>query len=175
MGSSTWPAILPTQAQICRSLGTWTDRLVDLVLLFTCFFAIPLACQRFLHTAFFAGLEIEGMTFDFFNDVFLLDLALKPAQCIFKRLAFLNANLCQKNYTSRRPTLGMDQITGNGRQDSIKATPPGIHGHVRTRRFYKQMRQNKLLGGDGLLGRGVAYLSIGRSALLTFEWRAVYL
>jgi hypothetical protein len=36
------------------------------------------------------------MTFDFLNDVFLLNLALKPAECIFKRLAFLNANLCQR-------------------------------------------------------------------------------
>jgi hypothetical protein len=35
------------------------------------------------------------MTFDFFNDVFLLDLAFKPTQCIFERLAFLNANFRQ--------------------------------------------------------------------------------
>ncbi len=85
------------EAQICRSLGTWTDRLGDLVLLFTSFFAIPLSCERLLDTALFARFQVEGMTFDFFNDVFLLNLAFKPAQCIFKRLAFLNANLCQRN------------------------------------------------------------------------------
>lgn len=35
------------------------------------------------------------MTFDFLDDVFLLYLPFKPTQCIFKRLAFLYANLCQ--------------------------------------------------------------------------------
>ena len=59
------------------------------------------------------------MTFDFLNNVFLLDLALKPAQCIFKRLAFLNANLCQREYTSRRPTLGNHQSTGSRDKFSI--------------------------------------------------------
>jgi len=61
------------------------------------------------------------MTFYFLNNVFLLDLAFKPAQCIFKRLAFLNANLCQGNYTSRRPLLGNLQSTGNGDKESINA------------------------------------------------------
>jgi hypothetical protein len=32
----------------------------------------------------------------------LLNLALKTAQCIFKRLAFLHANLCQMNHTSKQ-------------------------------------------------------------------------
>ena len=36
------------------------------------------------------------MTFDFLNNVFLLDLAFKPAQCVFKRFAFLNANFRQR-------------------------------------------------------------------------------
>lgn len=36
------------------------------------------------------------MTFNFLNNVFLLNLALKPAQCIFKRFAFLNANFRQR-------------------------------------------------------------------------------
>jgi hypothetical protein len=79
-----------------------------LVLLFTSFFAISLACQRLFYTALFTGLQVEGMTFHFLNDVFLLNLAFEPAQCIFKRLAFLNANLCQRTYTSRRPTVGKE-------------------------------------------------------------------
>ncbi len=66
-----------------------------LVLLFTSLLAIPLARQRFFHALALAGFQVEGMTFDFFDDVFLLYLAFEPAQCIFKRLAFLNANLCQ--------------------------------------------------------------------------------
>jgi len=68
---------------------------IQLILLFTSLLTIPLSRQRFLHTAFLARFQVEGMTFNFLNNVFLLDLALKPAQCIFKRLAFLNANLCQ--------------------------------------------------------------------------------
>jgi hypothetical protein len=110
-----------------RSVGVWGPEQTGLgwlILLFTCFFAIPLPCQRLFHTAFFTGFEVEGMTFDFFNDVFLLDLALKPAQCIFKRLAFLNANLCQRDYTSRRPSLGNLQTTGNEDKFSIKEERP---------------------------------------------------
>ena len=36
------------------------------------------------------------MTFNFLNDVFLLNLPLEPAESIFERLALLYANLCQK-------------------------------------------------------------------------------
>ncbi len=78
----------------------------QLILLFTSLFTIPLSRQRFLHAALFARLQVEGVTFHFLNDVFLLHFALEPAQCVFKRLAFLNANLCQRNYTSKRPLLG---------------------------------------------------------------------
>jgi len=35
------------------------------------------------------------MTLYFLDDVFLLNLALETAQCIFERLAFLYTNLCQ--------------------------------------------------------------------------------
>ena len=75
----------------------------DLVLLFTSFLTIPLSRQRFLYAALFARFQVEGMTFYLFNDVFLLDLALKPAQCIFKRFAFLNTNLCQKLHLQTVP------------------------------------------------------------------------
>lgn len=56
---------------------------MELILLFTSLLAIPLACQRCLDTTLFAGLQVVGMTLHFLDDVFLLDLALKPAQCIF--------------------------------------------------------------------------------------------
>jgi hypothetical protein len=36
------------------------------------------------------------VTLNFLDDVLLLYLPLEPAQRIFERLAFLNANLCQK-------------------------------------------------------------------------------
>ena len=70
-----------------------------LVLLFTSLFAIPLARQCFLDATLFTGLQVVGVTFDFLDDVFLLNLALKPAKGILKRLAFLYANLCQIDYT----------------------------------------------------------------------------
>jgi hypothetical protein len=74
-----------------------------LVLLFSSFLTIPLARQRFFNATALARLQVKGVTFHFLNDVFLLNLALKPAQCIFKRLAFLHANLCQMNHTSKHP------------------------------------------------------------------------
>jgi len=100
-----------------RSVGVWgpgQTGVVILVLLFTSLFTIPLSRQRLLHAAFLAGLEVEGMTFDFFNDVFLLDLALKPAQCIFKRLAFLNANLCQRTTPPDDPRRAKTRVQETG-------------------------------------------------------------
>jgi hypothetical protein len=64
-------------------------------LLFTSLLAIPLARQRFFYALTLARFQVKGMTFYFFYDVFLLYLAFKPAQRVLKRLAFLNANLCQ--------------------------------------------------------------------------------
>ena len=83
-----------------------------LVLLFTSLFAIPLACQSCLHATLFTGLQVVGVTLHFLDDVLLLNLALKPAQSIFERLAFLNANLCQKGPTSK-PAYGPFYDTGN--------------------------------------------------------------
>ncbi len=66
-----------------------------LVLFFTSFLTIPFARQRFFHAALLARLQVEGVTLDFLNDVFLLHLSFEAAQRVFKRLAFLYANLCQ--------------------------------------------------------------------------------
>ena len=74
-----------------------------LVLLFPSLLAIPLARQRFLYTTALAGFQVEGVTLHFLNDVFLLNLTLEPAQRIFKRLAFLHANLCQVTTPRNRP------------------------------------------------------------------------
>ena len=72
-----------------------------LVLLFSSLLTIPLARQRLFHAAALAGFQIERMTLYFLNNVFLLNLTLKSAQRIFKRLAFLHANLSHENYTSQ--------------------------------------------------------------------------
>ena len=68
----------------------------QLVLLFTSLLAIPLARQSCLDATLLAGLQVIGVTLHLFDDVLLLYLPLEPAQSIFQRLAFLNANLCQK-------------------------------------------------------------------------------
>ena len=68
---------------------------LNLVLLLAGLLTIPLARQGSLDATLFTGLQVVGMTLDFLDDVFLLNLALEPAQSVFERLAFLYANLCQ--------------------------------------------------------------------------------
>jgi hypothetical protein len=50
-----------------------------LVLLFTSLFAITLACQSCLDTTLFARFQVVGVTLDFLDDVFLLNLPLESA------------------------------------------------------------------------------------------------
>ena len=76
-----------------------------LLLLFACFFSAAFASQRFFHALFLAGLQIKGMTFYFFDDVFLLYLPLETAQCILERFTLLNSDFSQTNYT---PLLVLD-------------------------------------------------------------------
>jgi hypothetical protein len=71
------------------------------ILLFPSLFAVPLARERLFDAALFSGLEVVGVTLDFLDDVLLLYLALEAAERIFQRLAFLDANFCQKGYTSQ--------------------------------------------------------------------------
>jgi hypothetical protein len=70
-------------------------RWTELILLFSCLLAIPLARECFLDALLFTGLQVEAVTLHFLDDVLGLHLALEAPQCIFKRLAFLYANLCQ--------------------------------------------------------------------------------
>ena len=71
------------------------NRTIALVLLTARFLAITFSRQRFLHPALFTGLQIVGMTLDFLNYVFLLDLPFEPAQGVFKRLPLLQPNFGQ--------------------------------------------------------------------------------
>jgi hypothetical protein len=73
----------------------------QLVLFLAGLLPISLARQCFLDAALFTGLQVVGVTFDFLDDVFLLNLPLKPAKRILKGLTFLYANLCQSKYTSQ--------------------------------------------------------------------------
>src|ERR1700744_964966 len=95
--------MLSRQARLRRGFELAGLELHLLVLLFASFLAIPLTCQCFLHALLFAWFQIKGVTLDFLDDVLLLNLALEATQCIFERLAFLNANLCQKLHLQTVP------------------------------------------------------------------------
>ena len=78
-----------------------------LVLLFTGFLACALAGQRFLHPFLLAGLQVKGVTFYFLNNVFRLHFPLEPTQGVFQRLAFLQSDFCQSNYTPKPVLFGL--------------------------------------------------------------------
>jgi hypothetical protein len=80
------------------------------VCFFTSFLAIALACQCFLHTALFARLQVEGVTLDFLDYVFLLYFAFETAQGIFKGFTLLNSNLCQRNTPPDIPKWGLTSL-----------------------------------------------------------------
>ena len=103
--------------------GTSHDKVTNLVLLFTSLLTIPLARQCCFDAALFAGLQVIGMTFYFLDDVFLLYLALKPAQCIFKRFAFLQANLGQRVPPPNLPEGPMPIIANGGRIIQLGKNP----------------------------------------------------
>ena len=60
--------------------------------------AAPLAGQSLLHPALFSRLQIVGVFLNFFDDVFLLDLAFETAQSVFQRLAFLESYFRQSSH-----------------------------------------------------------------------------
>ena len=64
-------------------------------------FTGSLARQSLLGSTLVSRFQIERMLLDILDDVFLLDLPFKAAQRIFKRLAFLYTNFCQKLSTSK--------------------------------------------------------------------------
>jgi hypothetical protein len=93
------PAFLPV-------LQYFRFALVGLFL--ACLFAIALAGQSLLHAHLLAWLHVVRVPLDFFNNVFLLYLALETAQCILQRFAFLNLYFCQMRL--HLPTLRLDTL-----------------------------------------------------------------
>jgi hypothetical protein len=61
---------------------------------------VALASQGCLDPLLFSRLQIEGMPFDFLDDVFLLNFPLKAAQGILQGFAFLNSDFSQTFSTS---------------------------------------------------------------------------
>jgi hypothetical protein len=68
-----------------------------LVLFLARLFAGALAGQCGLHALLLAGLQVKGVALDLLNNVFLLHLTLKPAQCIFEGFALLQSYFRQTN------------------------------------------------------------------------------
>jgi hypothetical protein len=65
------------------------------VLFFASLLTGSLASQRCLHAFFLAGLQVKGVALDLLDDVFLLHLALEPAQSILEAFALLKSYFCQ--------------------------------------------------------------------------------
>jgi len=65
--------------QIEQSRSGTERPFIALILFFTCLFSGALARERGLHTLFLAGLQVEGVTLNLLDNVFLLHLALEAA------------------------------------------------------------------------------------------------
>ena len=68
---------------------------IALILFFACLFSGALARERRLHTLFLARFQVEGVTLNLLDDVFLLHLALEAAQSILEGFTLLKPNFCQ--------------------------------------------------------------------------------
>jgi len=90
----------PTQANDPRPLRTPADlKLLDLP---TALLSVSLASQRLLGPFLLAGLQVERVPFDLFDNVLLLDLTLEAAKGVFQRLALLQLYFSQLKNTSHR-------------------------------------------------------------------------
>ncbi len=67
------------------------------------FLPVSFARQRLFDTQFLARLQIEGMPFDLFNDVFLLDLPFEAPEGVFQGFTVLESYFSQI-YDTSKPT-----------------------------------------------------------------------
>jgi len=74
----------------------------ELIRLSANFFSGPLSSQSLLHAPLLARFQIVGVTLDFPNDIFRLNLALEPTQGILQRFAVLQSNFCQTDHPQTR-------------------------------------------------------------------------
>ena len=95
-------------ARLSRAAPGRCGPFLRLVLFFACLFSSALPSQRSFYTLFFAGLQVEGVSLDLLDNVFLLHLALEAAQSILEGFALLKPYFCQI-YTPPDPS-GMDRI-----------------------------------------------------------------
>ena len=59
------------------------------------FLTVPLARQRLLYPLLFTGLQVEGVSLDFLDNVFLLNFPFEAAQEVLNCLALLNLYFSQ--------------------------------------------------------------------------------
>ena len=74
----------------------------ELIRLSANLFSGPLSSQSLLHAPLLARFQIVGVTLDFLNDVFRLNLALEPTQGILQRFAVMQSNFCQTDHPQTR-------------------------------------------------------------------------
>ena len=73
--------------------------LVNLLDITSAFLAVALAREGFFCALLLARLQVEGMSLDFLNNVFLLDFALEAAQRAFQGFSILDVNFRQTKLT----------------------------------------------------------------------------
>jgi hypothetical protein len=68
-------------------------------------FPVPLPCKSLLNAQLLTRLQIEGMPLYFFNDVFLLHLALKASKGVFQGFTVLESNFSQLKTPPNQPQI----------------------------------------------------------------------
>ncbi len=97
-------------ARLSRAAPGWSGSFsLQLVLLFTSFLAGSFARERGFHTLFLAGLQVEGVTLNLLDYVFLLHLALEPTQSILEGFPLLKSYFCQTD-TPPNPSGWTEQL-----------------------------------------------------------------
>ena len=72
----------------------------NLLDVFIALLSVALAGEGFLGPALLAGLQVEGVALDLFDNVFLLDLALESPESALKCFALLHEYFSQIEFTS---------------------------------------------------------------------------
>ena len=65
------------------------------------FFARSLASQSRFHSFLLARFQVKGVSLNFFNNIFLLHLALKPPQSVFEGFSPLAVEFLPMKYTPK--------------------------------------------------------------------------
>ena len=65
--------------------------------------ATPFSCECLLRTSLVTRLQVKGMLLDIFDNIFLLNPSLEPAEGALDRFTFLQSNFCQPLVT---PSVG---------------------------------------------------------------------